>query len=84
MDRKHYLHCLRTNQFDAHVFYDYYKEHNKREEYNLDLMEFHNLFNQYVSTFGINSAINTVKQYYDVKFEIVEVLDKEGKVIDRY
>lgn len=84
MDRNQYLNYLKTGQFDIYIFYSYYTEHNKKEEYNFSLAEFHSIFNQYISTCGTNSAIATVKQYYDVKFEIVEALDKEGKIIDRY
>jgi hypothetical protein len=84
MDKAHYLHCLKTGVFDTNIFYEYYQECNKREEYNFSLVEFHNIFNQYISIFGVNNAIATVKQHYNIKFEIVEVIDKEGKIIDRY
>lgn len=84
MDKNQYLNYFKTGQFDIQIFYNYYIEHNKKEEYNFSLLEFHSHFNQYVSIYGTNNAIATIKQYYDVKFEIVEVLNKEGKVIDRY
>lgn len=84
MDKQFYLGCLKTGAFTVDVFYDYYKEHNKREEYNFDIINFNNLFNQYISIYGVNKAINTIKQYYNIKFRIIEVLNKEGIIIGYY
>ena len=84
MDKQFYLSCLKTGNFTIDVFYDYYKEHNKKKEYNFDMITFNNFFNQFVSIYGVNKAIDAVKQYYNTKFNIIRVLNKEGMIVGYY
>jgi len=84
MNKEQYLNYLKSGNFDIHIFYDYYKEHNKKEEYNFSIEDFNICFNQFASLRGVNNAIATVKQYYDIKFGIIEVKNKKGIIIGRY
>jgi hypothetical protein len=40
------------------------------------------LFNNYINIIGVNGAINAIRNYYDNKFNIITLSDKEGKLIN--
>ena len=48
------------------------------------MITFNNFFNQFVSIYGVNKAIDAVKQYYNTKFNIIRVLNKEGMIVGYY
>jgi hypothetical protein len=40
------------------------------------------LFNNYINIIGVNGAISAIRNYYDNKFNVITLSDKEGKLIN--
>ena len=73
---------IKTGNFDMNIFYDYYSEFNDNALFKFSPNEFNMLFNKYINIIGIDNALNTIRNYYDNKFNIVTLLDTEGKLIN--
>jgi len=82
IERHQYVEMIKTGNFDVNVFYDYYSEFNKNELFKFSINEFNMLFNNYINIIGINNALNTIRKYYDSKFNIITLSDAEGKLIN--
>jgi len=82
MNREQYIEMIKTGNFNINIFYEYYTLFNKNESYKFNLEEFNIWFQQYINFKEIsNSMINTIREYYDVKFNITKVLDRQGNII---
>lgn len=80
MLKKDFLLCLKSNRYPSSIFEEYFKEHSE-QEWNLQAFE---MWLQHHSMFGdIGSIILNTKiiPYYKTKFEICELLNKEGEHI---
>jgi len=84
MNREQYIEMVKTGNFDLNIFYEYYNEFNTNESFKFNINEFQALFNQYISLLGIAGAVNTIREYYDVKFSLVKLLNKDGSLISYY
>jgi hypothetical protein len=82
IERHQYVEMIKTGNFDVNVFYDYYSEFNENALFKFSINEFNMLFNNYINIIGINNALNTIRKYYDNKFNIVTLSDAEGKLIN--
>jgi hypothetical protein len=82
IERHQYVEMIKTGNFDVNVFYDYYSEFNENELFKFSINEFNMLFNNYINIIGINNALNTIRKYYDSKFNIITLSDAEGKLIN--
>jgi hypothetical protein len=82
IERHQYIEMIKTGNFDMNVFYEYYSEFNKNELFKFPINEFNMLFNNYINIIGVNGALNTIRNYYDNKFNIITLSDKEGKLIN--
>lgn len=82
IERHQYIEMIKTGNFDMNIFYKYYSEFNKNELFKFSISEFNMLFNNYINIVGVNSVLNTIRNYYDDKFNIITLLDKEGKLIN--
>jgi|LakMenE18May11ns_1017448.scaffolds.fasta_scaffold8695190_1 hypothetical protein len=83
MERSKFLECLRSNSFSGDVFKFYYEESNKRKDIEWNPQYF-NMWLQQMQMFGLtsNSILqNVIIPYYKQKFNITELLNKEGQVI---
>lgn len=81
MNREQYIEMVKTGNFDVSVFYEYYNEFNANELFKFSLEEFNIWFSQYVGFIGIGSVMNSIRRYYDSKFNLISVLDKNGNII---
>lgn len=80
MQKNQFLVCLQNNSFGIDIFKDYYEEHSEKT---WDPQHFQSYL-QHMNMFGLSSAMilnNTIIPYYKSKFEVQELLDKEGKLI---
>ena len=82
IERHQYVEMIKTGNFDMNVFYDYYSEFNENALFKFSINEFNMLFNNYINIIGINNSLNTIRKYYDNKFNIVTLSDAEGKLIN--
>lgn len=82
MNREQYIEMLKTNRFDISLIYEHYNMFNKNKSFNFDLNTFNNVFMLYVSATGFN--VDIIKDYYDAKFNIVYLYDKNQKIINIY
>jgi hypothetical protein len=82
IERHQYVEMIKTGNFDVNVFYDYYSEFNENALFKFSINEFNMLFNNYINIIGINNALNTIRKYYDNKFNIITLSDAEGKLIN--
>ena len=82
IERHQYIEMIKTGNFDMNIFYEYYSEFNKNELFKFSINEFNMLFNNYINIIGVNGAISTIRNYYDNKFNIITLSDKEGKLIN--
>jgi hypothetical protein len=82
IERHQYVEMIKTGNFGMNVFYDYYSEFNENALFKFSINEFNMLFNNYINIIGINNALNTIRKYYDNKFNIVTLSDAEGKLIN--
>ncbi len=82
IERHQYIEMIKTGNFDMNLFYEYYSEFNKNELFKFLINEFNMLFNNYINIIGVNGAINTIQNYYNNKFNIIILSDKEGKLIN--
>jgi hypothetical protein len=82
IERHQYIEMIKTGNFDMNIFYEYYSEFNKNELFKFPINEFNMLFNNYINIIGVNGAISTIRNYYDNKFNIITLSDKEGKLIN--
>ena len=74
----------RTNQNASQAKKYANTEFNTNESFKFNINEFQALFNQYISLLGIAGAVNTIREYYDVKFSLVKLLNKDGSLISYY
>ena len=84
MERHQYIEMIKTGNFGIELFYEYYCEMNEKEEFTFSINEFLPLFNQHISLLGTNNAVNTVRRYYDNKFTLRTLLDKNKNIIQYY
>jgi len=82
IERHQYIEMIKTGNFDMNIFYEYYSEFNKNELFKFPINEFNMLFNNYINIIGVNGAINAILNYYDNKFNVITLSDKEGKLIN--
>ena len=82
IERHQYIEMIKTGNFDMNIFYEYYSEFNKNELFKFPINEFNMLFNNYINIIGVNGAINAIRNYYDNKFNVITLSDKEGKLIN--
>jgi hypothetical protein len=82
IERNQYIEMLKTNNFDINIFYEYYNEFNKNELFNFSIADFQMLFNNYVGLVGTHNVINTVREYFNNKFNVFYLTDKEGKLLN--
>lgn len=82
IERHQYVEMIKTGNFDMNVFYDYYSEFNENALFKFSINEFNMLFNNYINIIGINNSLNTIRKYYDNKFNIITLSDAEGKLIN--
>jgi hypothetical protein len=82
IERHQYIEMIKTGNFDMNIFYEYYSEFNKNELFKFSINEFNMLFNNYINIIGVNGAISTIRNYYDNKFNVITLSDKEGKLIN--
>lgn len=82
MNREQYIEMLKTDKFDISLMYEYYNIFNKNASFAFDLNTFQQLFMQYMSFKGFNA--DAIKNYYDIKFEIIRLYDKNQKIINIY
>jgi len=82
IERHQYIEMIKTGNFDMNIFYEYYSEFNKNELFKFPINEFNMLFNNYINIIGVNGAISTIRNYYDNKFNVITLSDKEGKLIN--
>jgi len=66
------------------TFYEYWKEHRKEGFKEPDLDEFVQSFLQFLQGSFYPSIAGKVMAYYDEKFGLNRVLDKEGKILKTY
>ena len=81
MTREEYITMIKTNNFSIELFYEYYTKHNKKDEFSVPINVFDNLFRQYIHLVGGGNIVGTIRSYYDVKFNLITVLDKQGNVL---
>jgi len=82
IERHQYVEMITTGNFDVNIFYNYYSEFNENALFKFSINEFNMLFNNYINIIGINNALNTIRKYYDSKFNIITLSDAEGKLIN--
>jgi hypothetical protein len=82
IERHQYIEMIKTGNFGMNIFYEYYSEFNKNELFKFSINEFNMLFNNYINIIGVNGAISIIRNYYDNKFNIITLSDKEGKLIN--
>jgi hypothetical protein len=82
IERHQYIEMIKTGNFDMNIFYEYYSEFNKNELFKFPINEFNMLFNNYINIIGVNGAISTIRNYYDNKFNIITLSNKEGQLIN--
>lgn len=82
MNREQYIEMLKTNRFDISLIYEYYNTFNKNTSFTFDLNTFQPLFMQYMG-FG-SFIVDTVREYYDTKFKIVYLHDKNQQILNIY
>lgn len=78
MTKEEYLEFRKT--LSINLLYEYYKEKFDKNEHSPFL-----LFEQFIQTIqlwpGTKFAFDKVWEYYDEKFSVVKLLDKEGNLI---
>lgn len=77
MTREDYIQ-LRTNQSTPTYVYNYYLEHIGDRKPKLDEGMFFLCLQQWD---GLESAMQIAQEYFDVKFEVMKVFNKQGKLI---
>ena len=82
MNRNQYIEMLKTNKFDISLIYEYYNTFNKNQSFNFDLNAFNNIFMQYMGFGGF--SVDAIKDYYDAKFNITYLYNKDQKIINIY
>jgi len=82
MNRDQYVEMLKSNKFDISLIYEYYNIFNKNQSFTFDLNTFQQLFMQYMGFGGF--SVDTIKDYYDIKFNITYLYDKNQKIINIY
>jgi hypothetical protein len=82
MNRDQYIEMIKTNRFDISLIYEYYNMFNKNESFQFDLDTFNAIFMQYIGLRGFN--IDSLKNYYDDKFKVIYLYDKNQKIINIY
>lgn len=82
MNREQYIEMLKTNRFDISLIYEYYNTFNKNTSFTFDINTFQPLFMQYMG-FG-SFIVDTVREYYDTKFKIVYLHDKNQQILNIY
>ena len=66
-----------------HYFiYEYYNIFNKNTSFTFDINTFQPLFMQYMGFGGF--IVDTVREYYDTKFKIVYLHDKNQQILNIY
>jgi hypothetical protein len=77
MTRQQYLISRNHNPLD--VVYDYYLNHEKRKHNPIPPQELYMLLQ--TKGWNLNQIVSNVLQEYDVKFEVISLLDKNGNLI---
>lgn len=75
MDRQHYISSRGNSSIDPLVIHEYYKEHGGK----LNIRQFINHFNIYISVNNFNSS--PIFDYFDKKFNVTLVFDKNNQFI---
>lgn len=83
MNRQEWLDIKRSKEFHINLFYEFYLDKNKKNDIVLDENTFANCFRNYVNLIGKLPISNIIK-YYDDKFLIVKIIDKNNNIIDEY
>lgn len=84
MNREEYLVMLNNRELNISCFHDYYTIFNIKENMKFSLEQFLPLFQTYINMIGIGNIVQKVRQYYEQKFNIIIVLDKNEKEIYYY
>lgn len=82
MDRQEYIGLLRKEDYYS-IIYNFYKENNKKEEYDFTYSAFLESFTRWVNrgVIDINYILNKMVEGYNKKFTIVTILNKEKQII---
>lgn len=80
MKREQYLEMRNKNQYSIEFFFEIYQKFNQRMDMDWDLPNFANFFQQWIAHFG-QISLRKINEYYDQIFTIMEVKNKEGKVL---
>jgi hypothetical protein len=80
MTREQYLNLRKANSSD--ILYEFYKEKYDSNKHNkfLSPHEFGTFFSMYANV-NVNKAFERACEYFDNKFTIVQLSDKEGRLI---
>ena len=82
MSREQYIEMLKTNRFDISLIYEYYNIFNKNTSFTFDINTFQQLFMQYMGFGGV--SVDAVREYYDSKFKITYLYDKNQQILNIY
>lgn len=86
MNRDQYIEMIKSGQFniDVSVLYEIYNKYKIKSSPVFDMNTFYQLIREYVQIVGTNGIIETLKTYYDSKFNITYLYDKNQKIINIY
>jgi predicted transcriptional regulator len=86
MNREQYIEMLKSGQFniDINVLYEIYNQINRKSMFTFDVNTFYQLVREYVQVMGTNGVIETLKTYYDSKFKITYLYNKNQQIINIY
>jgi hypothetical protein len=86
MNRDQYIEMIKSGQFniDVSVLYEIYNKYKIKSAPVFDMNTFYQLIREYVQIVGTNGIIETLKTYYDSKFNITYLYDKNQKIINIY
>lgn len=79
MNREEYLKLLKEENYHT-ICYNYYNEHNKKSNMTFDINIFYNYFKLFLHVSG-SSPIEKCVRYYNSKYGIMVIMDKDNKVI---
>jgi hypothetical protein len=82
MNRNQYIEMVKANKFDVSLIYEYYNIFNENKSFTFDLNTFNEILMQYIGFAGFN--VDIVKDYYDAKFNVTYLYDKNQKIINIY
>lgn len=82
--KEEYLQQLKKKEFQMNIFHSYYNQFNIKEEMKFTLEQFSQLFQQFISLYGISQIVLKIRNYFDKEFNIVTILDKNNQEIYWY